>query len=187
MRRLAAALRACGVLLGCLTLSCASSGAKNWDIGETPRPPVKVAEWPPVATSPGESVTVDTALRSVEGAQIRVRAYLVALSPPCPACSIGTDRGEATKNEGSVGHTARPRGPDLPGCIPCPPAAATFSDQIPTASPGPASAPLRAVGSAEGLQARHVGHMFVLTGTFHPRGQLGPELDVSDVRAIEGP
>jgi hypothetical protein len=184
------ALRTCDVAragLVCLALSCGGAPAKDWQIGETQRPAVKVADWPPVVTTPGETVTVDAALRSAEGAQLRVRGYLVALAAPCPACNAGADHGQAPKkDEGTTGHTARPRGPDLPGCAPCPPAAVTFSDEVPTASPSPSSSPLRAVGGAEGLQARHVAHMFVLTGTFHPRGAQGPELDVSDVKAIEG-
>jgi hypothetical protein len=72
----------------------------------------------------------------------------------------------------------------MPGCLPCPSPAATFSDDGPTASATP-SAPLRAVGVAEGLQPRHVGKRFLLTGTFHVKGAMGPELDVTDVRALE--
>jgi hypothetical protein len=114
------------------------------------------------------------------------REDLIAITLPCPSCTVGADRGDSTKAQDRIGKTARPRGPDMPGCLPCPPAAATFSDAVPTASPSPESAPLRAVGSAEGLQARHVGHMFLLTGTFRAKGATGPELDVSDVHAIEG-
>ena len=178
--------RGVGVCLVCLAVSCGGGAAKDWQIGETQRPAVRIADWPPVVTSPGESVTVDAALRSADGAQIRVRGYLVALTAPCPACNVGRDLGQAPKDEGSIGRTARARGPEMPGCAPCPPKAATFSDEAPAASASPSSSPLRAVGGAEALQARHVGHMFVLTGTFHPRGEQGPELDVSDVRAIEG-
>ena len=157
-------------------------------VGETSRPAVKVADWPPVAPSPGEpGVTVQAALGCAEGAQVRVRGYLVALSPACPRCNVVGQRGGSAREEDRIGKTARPGGPQLlPGCAPCPPAAATFSDEAPTASPTARSAPLRAVGAAEGLQARHVGHVFLLTGTFHARTEQGPELDVTEVRAVEG-
>jgi hypothetical protein len=159
---------------------------RDWSIGATDRPAVKVADWPPVVTSPVPAVTVNDALGSADGAQIRVRGYLIAVTLPCPACNnVGADRGKSTKVEGRIGKTARPRGPDVPGCQPCPAAAATFSDAVPTSLSSPDSAPLRAVGGAEGLQARHIGHMFLLTGTFHATGPDGPELDVSDVRAID--
>jgi hypothetical protein len=179
-------LLACRVGLSCLLLSCGSPPVRDWSIGATDRPAVKVADWPPVVTSPVEAVTVNDALRSADGAQIQVRGYLIAITLPCPACNVGADRGELTKVEDRIGKTARPRGPDMPGCQPCPAAAATFSDAVPTASPSPDSAPLRAVGAAEGLQARHVGHMFLLTGTFRAKGAASSELDVSDVRAIDG-
>ena len=186
-------LRACGVWLGCfagaIALSCGGA-AQDAHIGVTERPAVSVAAWPPRATSPVEAVDVAAALSSPDGAQIRVRAYLIAITLPCPACNVRGQR-PIGKEEDRIGKTARSRGPDLPGCTPCPAAAATFSDEPPTSSPSPspspATAPLRAVGSAEGLQARHVGHVFLITGTFHARGEVGPELEVSDVRAIEGP
>jgi hypothetical protein len=60
---------------------------------------------------------------------------------------------------------------------------ATFRDVGPASS----SATLRAVGVAEGLQARHVGHVFLLTGKLRAAGATGPELDVSDVRIIDAP
>ncbi len=162
------------------------------EVGVTPRKSVgALGDWPPVAhdaTAVADAVTVDTALRSVDGAQVRVRGYLVARTPPCAACNV---TGQSDKPQPAapdrIGHTARPNGPDMPGCNQCPPAAVTFSDQPPTASPSPSAPPLRAVGVAEGLQARHLGHVFVLTGTFHPRGEQGPELDVTDVRAIATP
>lgn len=189
-------LRACGVCLVVATrvllfallpasgISCGGAAADS-QIGVTPRPAVSVADWPPVATSPGQTVTVKDALGCADGAQIRVRGYLIAVTPPCPACNV-RGQGSSAKEEDRIGKTARPRGPDMPGCAPCPAGAATFSDEGPTASPSPASAPLRAIGGAEGLQARHVGHLFVLTGTFRARGELGPELEVTDVRAIDG-
>ena len=181
-------LRAGGAWL--VGLACAASlscGGPPQDahVGVTERPAVKVAEWPPVATSPADALGVNAALSSVDGAQIRVRAYLIAITLPCPVCNVRGQRPLATEAD-RIGKTARPRGPDLPGCPPCPAAAATFSDEPPTSSPSPGTPPLRAVGSAEALQARHVGHVFLLTGRFHARGELGPELEVSDVRAVEG-
>lgn len=136
---------------------------------------------PPTA----DAVDVRSALVCAEGAQIRVRAYLVAVTSPCPACNVGERSGAPP--EGKIGKSppARTRMPDMPGCLPCPAPAATFSDEAPTASATP-SAPLRAVGAAEALQPRHVGKSFLLTGTFHAKGALGPELDVTDVRALEG-
>jgi hypothetical protein len=60
---------------------------------------------------------------------------------------------------------------------------------MPTASPTAAGSstnpPLRAVGVAGGLQRRHVGKVFLLTGVFHANGAQGPELDVTDVRALD--
>ena len=37
------------------------------------------------------------------------------------------------------------------------------------------------------VEGRHVGHVFLLTGTFHANGAAGPELEVTDVRALEAP
>lgn len=178
---------ALGLLLA--FLACGGAASREMEVGVTPRKSVgALGDWPPSAKDAADvadAVTVDTALRSVEGAQIRVRGYLVARTPPCAACNV---TGQADKPQppapDRIGRTARPSGPELPGCNQCPPAAVTFSDQPPTASPSPSAPPLRAVGVAEGLQARHLGHVFVLTGTFHPRGEQGPELDVTDVRAI---
>lgn len=188
------ALRARGAFLGALLAASVSCGAPapalDPSVGETERPVVKVAEWPPLATpsdggaDPGVS-TVHAALGCADGAQIRVRGYLVALSPACPRCNVVGQQGGATLEKDRIGKTARAGGSAaLPGCAPCPPAAATFSDEAPTASPSPGSPPLRAVGTAEGLQPRHVGHVFLLTGTFHARTEQGPELEVTDVRAL---
>ena len=188
--RLSLGARALGLSLA--LLACGGAAAKDMEVGVTPRKSVgALGDWPPVANAASDvadAVTVDTALRSVEGAQVRVRGYLVARTPPCAACNVS---GQSDKPQppapDRIGRTARPTAPDMPGCNQCPPAAVTFSDQRPTASPSPSLPPLRAVGVAEGLQARHLGHVFVLTGTFHPRGAQGPELDVTDVRAIPEP
>ncbi|HSO31776.1 MAG TPA: hypothetical protein VLT33_04655 [Labilithrix sp.] len=185
------ALRACGATaLAVALLACGGAAAQDLEVGVTPRKGVAaIGDWPPVvAAAEGEALTVETALRSVEGAPIRVRAYLIARTPPCAACNV-TGQSEATvkRPEDRIGKTARSRGPEMPGCNQCPPAAATFGDQPATAaSPSPASPSLRAVGAAEGLQARHLGHLFLLTGTLRPRGEQGPELDVTDVKAVEG-
>lgn len=189
---MSASLRVGGVCLALVLLGCGGPTAPPIEVGVTPRRSVgELGDWPPVATDAtavADAVTVDTALRSVEGAQVRVRAYLVARTPPCAACNV-TGQSERTLPRGPdrIGRTQRTNAPDLPGCNQCPPAAVTLSDQPPTASPAPASSPLRAVGVAEGLQARHVGQLFLLTGTFHPRAEQGPELDVTDVRALATP
>jgi hypothetical protein len=133
---------------------------------------------------PADAIDVRSTLACAEGAQIRVRAHLVAVTLPCPACAAGERTGAAPAP--IIGKSRRPRPPDMPGCLPCPSPAATFSDEPPTASVT-ASAPLRAVGAAEGLQPRHVGKLFLLTGTFHAQGALGPELDVTDVHALDAP
>lgn len=184
-------VRRAGALLTLLLCigACGGAGARDMEVGVTPRKSVgPLGDWPPVATAADEeAVSVDAALRSEEGAQLRVRAYLIARTPPCAACNV-TGQSEATvrRPEDRIGKTSRARGPDMPGCNQCPPSAATFSDQPESAAPSAANASLRAVGAAEGLQARHVGHVFVLTGTFHPRGEQGPELEVTDVRAVAG-
>ena len=181
-----------GVLIAaCASLACRGSPpALDSAVGATPRPAVKVADWPPLATSPAEpAVTIEAALGSAEGAQIRMRGYLVALSPACPRCNVvGPGLRAASREQDRIGRTARPGGESfLPGCAPCPPAAATFSDEALGGSQSTVSSKLRAVGAAEGLQPRHLGHVFVLSGTFHARADQGAELDVNDVRAIEGP
>jgi len=185
---MSAALRIGGACLVLGLLGCGAA-AQDMEVGVTPRKTGgPLGDWPPVATDVADAVTVDTALRSVEGAQVRVRAYLVARTPRCAACNVtGQSEKAQPPAPDRIGRTSRPNGPEMPGCDRCPPAAATFSDQPPTASSSPTLSPLRAVGAAEGLQARHLGHLFLLTGTFHPRAEQGPELDVTDVRAIEAP
>lgn len=138
-------------------------------------------DWPAVAELPPDAIDVSAALASEEGAQIRVRAKLVAVTLPCPACNAGERRETAPAPK--VGASPRPTPRTMPGCLPCPSPAATFRDDTTSAAATP-SAPLRAVGVAEGLQGRHVGSEFVITGTFHASGPGGPELDVSDVRAL---
>jgi hypothetical protein len=162
-------------------------GAQTPEIGVAATPPPRESdEWPPLSTSPADAATVKTVLGSADGARVRVRAYLVAVTLPCPACNVD---GRTTSREDLPGHTARPRGPLPPGCLPCPDPAATISDDVPTASPTAASSstnpPLRATAAALGLQPRHVGHMFLLTGVFHANGAQGPELEVTDVRALD--
>lgn len=141
-------------------------------------------EWPAPSTAPSDAVSVKTALACADGAHVRVRAFLVAVTSPCPPCSAGESR-TATPDP-RIGKSAPTRRRDMPGCLPCPKAAATLSDELPTAKAalGPDHAPLRAVGVAEALQTRHVGKSFLLTGTFRANGEAGPELDVTDVRAL---
>lgn len=159
--------------------SCGGSGSQIAAPGAT-----NEDEWPAPSTAPADAATVKTVLASADGAQVRVRAYLVAVTVPCPPCSAGEKRG-ATPDP-RIGKSPAVRRRDMPGCLPCPKAAATFSDELPTAkgSPGPEHAPLRAVGVAEALQARHVGKAFLLSGTFHAKGDEGPELEVMDIRAL---
>ena len=45
---------------------------------------------------------------------------------------------------------------------------------------------LRAVGVAAALQPRHIGHSFLFIGVFHAKGPNGPELEVTDIRALDG-
>lgn len=165
-------------------LLAACSPAAPPDVGSTPHKAVAIDDvWPPVAAEdPTDAMTADAALRALDGATIKVRAQLVALAPPCAQCNVSTERGESTAEDDRIGRTNRDRGPthpgpNLPGCVPCPGAAVTFADV-------PGAPPLRVTGTAEALQKRHVGHVFVLTGTFHARGESGPELETTDVRAI---
>jgi hypothetical protein len=165
------------VLVGC-------GGAQDSQIGVAAPPRPVVDEWPlpAPAQAPPDVSTVRTVVSSADGAQVHVRAYLVATTLPCPACNTGTRK---VLREDAIGRTGRPEGPMAPGCSACPPPAVTISDEAPKASASPSSPPLRATGAAEGLQARHVGHMFLFTGTFRANGAQGPELEVTDVRAID--
>lgn len=140
--------------------------------------------WPSPGVAPPDALDVRAALsslESVDGAAVRVRAYLVAVTLPCPACAVGERTAKAP--EPAVGRSRRPRLPDMPGCLPCPTPAATFGDRA-SLGADDAEPRLRATGAAEGLQSRHVGKAFLLTGTFHARGVQGPELEVTDVRAL---
>lgn len=174
--KLLARFAICGVLAAC-------GGSQDTMIAVAPPP--QAEEWPPSVPSAPDAATVKTVLSSVDGAQVRVRAYLVAVTLPCPACNTSLGARRSSPHEDAIGR-ARPPPPSRgPGCEPCPTPAATFSDEAPKASAGSESPPLRAVGAAEALQARHVGHLFLLTGTFHATGPMGPELEVTDVRAID--
>jgi hypothetical protein len=182
----ARALRVAGVVVMLLGPACGGAPAVGQDVGVTPRKPVgALGDWPPAvdAAAAADAVSVDVALRSPPGSRLRVRAYLVARTPPCPACNVtGQSEAKVTRPGDRIGKTGRTSGPEMPGCVPCPPASATISDE---AAPSPATAALRAIGGAEGLQARHVGHAFVLTGTLRADAE-GPALDVTEVQAVEG-
>jgi hypothetical protein len=176
----ATALTATALTLPLVLTSC---GGQDMQIGVAASPPPSQNdEWPQlVANSPPDAVGVTSALECADGARVRVRAYLVAIAAPCPACNVGA----RSKREDLPGRTSKPTAINPTGCLPCPDPVATISDEVPTASGGPKSPPLRAVGVASGLQPRHVGHLFLLTGTFHARLENGPELDVTDVRALD--
>jgi hypothetical protein len=166
-----------------LSLVLTSCGGQDMQIGVAASPPPSQNdEWPQLAQSPPDAVSVKSALECAEGAQIRVRAYLVAIAAPCPACNVGA----RTQHQDLPGRTSKPTAINPTGCLPCPDPVATISDEVPTASGAPASPPLRAVGVAGGLQPRHVGHLFLLTGVFHARTENGAELEVTDVRALAG-
>jgi hypothetical protein len=145
-------------------------------------PPSQNDDWPQLAPSPPDAITVASALESADGAQVRVRAYLVAIASPCPACNVGG----RSMHQDLPGRTTKPNAINPTGCLPCPDPVATISDDVPTATGGPKSPPLRAVAVASGLQPRHVGHLFLLTGVFHARTENGAELEVTDVRALDG-
>jgi hypothetical protein len=178
-----------GVAAAVLGVMLSASGCGGPD-GYTARIaglPEPVGEaWPARTPWPLESATVDQVLASPDGAPVRLIAYLVAVKVPCPVCNVGTNR---PPREDVVGHTARPSGPAPPGCLPCPDPAATVGDEPPTAPDRGGGAPkprLRAVGVAGGLQPRHVGRNFFFIGVFHAHGPNGPELEVTDVRALDG-
>jgi hypothetical protein len=151
----------------------------------SPEPTVagRVEPWPLAAEASLDAVDVATALASSDGAPLRVRATLLAVSAPCPACAVGERTGP--RPEPPVGSSLRPHTRAMPGCLPCPSPSPTFGD-------GAASPTLRAVGVAEGLQRRHVGREFLLVGTLRARARRDegsdappPVLDVVEVRAIE--
>ena len=179
------AFGAIGALGASVALGASGCGAgKDMDVVIVPSQASN--EWPAPAIAPPDASTVRNAVASADGAQVRVRAYLVAVNLPCPACNNGLGaRKTAPPREENIGR-ARPREATVgPGCSQCPAQAATFSDEGPKAAASGDAPTLRAVGVAEGLQPRHVGHAFLLTGTFHAKGENGPELDVTDVRALE--
>jgi hypothetical protein len=177
-----------GIVAGALAVvlsasGCGGSEGYNARIAGLPEP---VGEaWPALTPWPLESATVAQVLSSRDGAQVRVIGYLLAVKVPCPACNVGTQR---PAREEVAGHTSRPRGPAPPGCLPCPDPAATIGDMPPNApdARGDAQPRLRAVGVAGGLQPRHVGRNFFYIGVFHAKGPNGPELEVTDVRALDG-
>ncbi len=136
--------------------------------------------WPEVAAPPADTLDVAAALASPDGSQVVVRAVLVAVTVPCPACRASERTG--ARAEPQAGKSARRRESSVPGCLPCPSPAATFRDAAEVPASG---SPLRAVGVAEGLQPRHTGKIFLLTGVIHAGGSFGPEIDVTDVRAVE--
>ena len=165
--------------LSLVTFGC---GGQDMQIGVAASPPPSQNdEWPQRAIAPPDAITVKSTLEAVDGAQVRVRAYLVAIASPCPACNTG----ERGKHQDVPGRTTKPTAMNPTGCLPCPDPVATINDELPTASGGPTSPPLRAVAVAGGLQQRHVGHPFLFTGIFHPRAENGPELEVTDIRALD--
>jgi hypothetical protein len=184
---LAALLRARSVaaaaplLVGALALGC---GASKDIIVDSPGSAAGRDEWPAPATSPPDAASVNTVLGAADGAEVRVRAYLIAINLPCAPCNTTLGAHHEAPHEEGIGHARASLPVAGPGCDPCPPPAATFSDDRPKAAALNNSPPLRATGGAEGLQARHVGHMFLLTGIFHAAGRSGPELEVTDVRAL---
>jgi hypothetical protein len=170
-----------GILAVALSFSFGAVGCGGAQVSAAPAT-AAADPWPGRSKSADDTATVSEALAGASGAHVRVRGYLVAVTLPCPACNVGTNR---PPREDIAGRTSRPRGPAPPGCLPCPDPAATIGDDPPGApSPRPS---LRAVGVALALQPRHVGGMFVLDGVLHTTGPDGPELDVKDLRAIDGP
>jgi hypothetical protein len=174
-----------GLLLA-LSLSLAGCGGGDGYKANIAGLPDPVGEaWPALTPWPLESSSVEEVLAGPDGAQVHMIAYLVAVKVPCPLCNVGTNR---PPREDIAGHTARPRGPAAPGCLPCPDPAATVGDGAPNAPEAASSARahLRAIGVAAGLQPRHVGRSFLFVGVFHAKGANGPELEVTDVRALDG-
>lgn len=179
-----------GIAAGALAvmLSAPACGGPDGYTARIAGLPEPVGEaWPARTPWPLESQTVDQVLASPDGARVRVIGYLVAVKVPCPVCNVGTSR---PPREEVVGHTPRARGPAPPGCLPCPDPAATIADEPPNApeSDGKSrsSSKVRAVGVAGALQPRHVGRNFFFIGVFHAHGPNGPEVEVTDVRALDG-
>jgi len=160
-----ARLRSTRVFL--LLLCGAGCGAGGSDVSvQSPNGPAPLEEWPSPSTIPADAIRVKELLASPDGSQVRVKAYLVASAPPCAPCVAP---------------------PPPATCAPCPTPAATFSDDVPGSAIRPASATLRAVGLAGNLATRHVGRLFLLSGTFRIAGGQAPELQVSDIRALPAP
>lgn len=180
--RVGIAAAALALVLG--ASGCGGSQNANVRILGLPEP---VGEtWPARTPWPLEAYTVEEVLASADGTQVRLVAYLLAIKVPCPVCNVG---GPVASREEVTGRTSRPRGPAAPGCLPCPDPAATLGDESPRSpyAQGSTRPRLRAVGAASGLQSRHVGRSFFFVGVFHATGPNGPELEVTDVRALDGP
>ena len=182
-RGLFSLLAVVGIALGTSSAGCGGNEQLIVD-----GPARKVAdEWPPVvAEAPADAASIRTVLGAADGTQVHVRGYLVAIKVPCPACNtnLGARPNANAPREEAIGRARTPVAAPGPGCEPCPPQAATLSDEPPKASVLHDAPPLRAVGAAEALQPRHIGHQFLLTGTFHAQGPQGPELEVTEVRAL---
>jgi hypothetical protein len=178
-------LLACALFLSLGLPSC--GGSKDAAVGESSVPPSRQSdEWPARATAPPDAASVKTVLDSADSVPVKMRGYLVAINVPCPVCNteLGSPRSGKAHDTG-IGRSRKTETPAGPGCVPCPTPAATFSDDPPKKAASPDSAPIRAVGAALGLQPRHIGHVFLLTGTLHTNGAAGPEIDVSDVQILD--
>ena len=128
--------------------------------------------------------TVKSALESADGAQVRVRAYLVAVDAPCPACNVGAPA-RSTKTCSVERRRATARSTPT-GCLPCPDPAATISDEVPTAS-ARAEEPDAPRGRGGGRAAASSRRPPLPAHRRVPRHgrESGPELEVTDVRAID--
>ena len=165
-------------------LGCGASQEST--VGVAKRAPSSSDDWPALSPWPSDAATVDQVVAAADGTQVQLRAYLAAVKLPCPACNVMPLQ---APREGVTGRTGHPSGVAPPGCLPCPAAAATLIDENPR-SPETSKTPrakLRAVGLAAALQERHIGHAFFFIGVFHANGPDGPELDVTEVRALDGP
>ena len=145
--------------------------------------------WPSRTPWPLDGVSVEDVLKSPDGANIRLIAYVHAVKKPCPVCNVG---GPKAPREEVAGRTPRPRGPAAPGCLPCPDPAVTVGDEPPNAPESKNDpkglaprARLRVGGAAGALQQRHVGRVFFFIGVLHTKGPDGPELEVKDVRSLD--